>query len=121
MAKKILLVDDSEAVRKSVAFILRQNGFETDEAADGVEGVAKATAHTYDLIITDINMPNKDGFGLMRDVRALPQYKFKPILVLTTESELSKINEGKELGATGWLVKPFDGAKLLATLARILK
>lgn len=121
MAKKILLVDDSEAVRKSVAYILRQNGFETDEASDGLEGVEKAKLAVYDLIITDINMPNKDGFGLIKDVRALPEYKFKPILVLTTESQLSKINEGKDLGATGWLVKPFDGQKLLATLSRILK
>lgn len=119
--KKVLLVDDSEAVRKSVAFVLRQNGFETDEASDGIEGVEKASKTTYDLIVTDINMPRKDGFGLLKDVRAMASYKFKPILVLTTESELHKIELGKNSGATGWLVKPFDGAKLMATINKVLK
>ncbi|KAL0264021.1 UNVERIFIED_CONTAM: hypothetical protein PYX00_011212 [Menopon gallinae] len=96
---------EEDAVRKSVAYILRQNGFETDEASDGQAGVEKARSTSYDLIITDINMPNKDGFGLMREVRALPEYRFKPILVLTTESELSKINQGKEVGATDGAAK----------------
>lgn len=120
MAKKILIVDDSAAIRQSISFILRQEGYETVEAQDGLEALTTAAGLTgLDLIITDVNMPNLDGIGFIRKVRELPAYKFTPILVLTTESQGSKMNEGKEAGATGWIVKPFNADKLLGIVRKV--
>ncbi|MFD4922284.1 response regulator [Streptomyces goshikiensis] len=121
MAKKILLVDDSEAARKSVAFTLRQSGYEATEVSDGAEGVEKAKNATFDLVITDISLPVIDGLALACELRQLPEYKLKPILVMGSEAELSKVNQAKESGVSGWLLKPFDGAKLLSTVGRLLK
>lgn len=120
MPKKILIVDDSAAIRQSISFILRQEGYETVEAQDGLEALAVAGGMAgLDLIITDVNMPNLDGIGFIRKVRELPAYKFTPILVLTTESQGSKMNEGKEAGATGWIVKPFNADKLLGIVRKV--
>lgn len=120
MAKKILIVDDSAAIRQSISFILRQEGYETVEAQDGLEALTTAGSLSgLDLIITDVNMPNLDGIGFIRKVRELPAYKFTPILVLTTESQGSKMNEGKEAGATGWIVKPFNADKLLGIVRKV--
>ena len=120
MPKKILIVDDSAAIRQSISFILRQEGYETVEAQDGLEALTLAGTLTgLDLIITDVNMPNLDGIGFIRKVRELAQYKFTPILVLTTESQGSKMNEGKEAGATGWIVKPFNADKLLGIVRKV--
>lgn len=120
MPKKILIVDDSAAIRQSISFILRQEGYETVEAQDGLEALTVAGGMTgLDLIITDVNMPNLDGIGFIRKVRELPAYKFTPILVLTTESQGSKMNEGKEAGATGWIVKPFNADKLLGIVRKV--
>jgi two-component system chemotaxis response regulator CheY len=120
MPKKILIVDDSAAIRQSISFILKQEGYDTVEATDGLEGLsALGTANAFDLIITDVNMPNLDGIGFIRKARELPKYKFTPILVLTTESQGSKMNEGKEAGATGWIVKPFNADKLLGIVKKV--
>lgn len=120
MPKKILIVDDSAAIRQSISFILRQEGYETVEAQDGLEALTTAgSLPGLDLIITDVNMPNLDGIGFIRKVRELPAYKFTPILVLTTESQGSKMNEGKEAGATGWIVKPFNADKLLGIVRKV--
>jgi two-component system chemotaxis response regulator CheY len=120
MAKKILIVDDSAAVRQSISFILSQEGYETIEAIDGLEALkALESGSELDLMITDVNMPNLDGIGLIRRTRELPKYKFIPILVLTTESQGSKMNEGKEAGATGWIVKPFNAEKLLGIVKKV--
>jgi two-component system, chemotaxis family, chemotaxis protein CheY len=120
MPKKILIIDDSAAIRQSISFILQQEGYETVEAQDGMEGLTVASGlQGVDLIITDVNMPNLDGIGFIKRVRELPAYKFTPILVLTTESQGSKMNEGKEAGATGWIVKPFNADKLLGIVRKV--
>src|SRR5690606_38407346 len=104
MAKTVLVVDDSATVRASVAFILESAGYDVVQAVDGLDGVAKANAQKFDLIITDVNMPNLDGIGLVRKVRENAGNKFLPIIVLTTEAQTAKMDEGKEAGATGWIV-----------------
>jgi two-component system chemotaxis response regulator CheY len=120
MAKKILVVDDSAAIRQSISFILKQEGYETVEATDGLEALgALGGLESLDLIITDVNMPNLDGIGFIRKARELPKFRFTPILVLTTESQGSKMNEGKEAGATGWIVKPFNSDKLLGIVKKV--
>ncbi len=122
MSKKILIVDDSTAIRQSITYILNQEGYETVEAKDGLEafqmlgGVGK-----LDLVITDVNMPNMDGITFIRKTRELPAFKFVPILVLTTESQGSKMSEGKEAGATGWIVKPFSADKLLGVVRKVIE
>ncbi|MEV6048389.1 response regulator [Streptomyces xanthochromogenes] len=121
MAKKILVADDSDAIRKAIAVMLQQEGYEVTEAFDGVEGLEKAKNDTFDLVVTDIDMPNLNGIGLVREIRGLAEYKSTPILMLGTEAEVSKINQGKESGKTSWLVKPFDKAKLLEAVGQILK
>lgn len=120
MAKKILVIDDSAAIRQSISFILQQEGYETIEAQDGQEGLdLLGSLGSLDLIITDVNMPNLDGIGFIRKARELPAYKFTPILVLTTESQGTKMNEGKEAGATGWIVKPFNAEKLIGIVKKV--
>jgi two-component system chemotaxis response regulator CheY len=90
------------------------------EATDGLEAFNMLPSiEALDLIITDVNMPNLDGIGFIRKARELPKYKFTPILVLTTESQGSKMNEGKEAGATGWIVKPFNSDKLLGIVKKV--
>ena len=120
MARKILIIDDSAAIRQSISYILQQAGYETLEAQDGQEGLTVlAGAGELALIITDVNMPNLDGIGFIRKAREMGAYKFTPILVLTTESQGSKMNEGKEAGATGWIVKPFNAEKLLGIVKKV--
>jgi len=122
MPKKILIVDDSAAIRQSISFILKQEGYETVEANDGMEALGMlGSIGDLDLIITDVNMPNLDGIGLIRKAREIDKFKFTPILVLTTESQGSKMNEGKEAGATGWIVKPFNSDKLLGIVKKVVE
>ena len=109
----ILTVDDSTSMRQMVSFTLKQSGFDVVEAADGAEGLQKAQSSRFNLVITDVNMPKMDGITLVKELRALPAYKFTPILLLTTEAGIEKKKEGKEAGATGWLVKPFNPDQLL--------
>jgi two-component system chemotaxis response regulator CheY len=116
----ILAVDDSASMRKMVSFTLRAAGYDVEEAVDGVDALEKAKARTFDCVVTDVNMPNKDGITLIRDLRALPNYKFTPMLMLTTESGIEKKQEGKAAGATGWMVKPFNPDQLLKTLLKVL-
>lgn len=116
----ILAVDDSTSMRQMVAFTLKGAGHEVLEAADGVEALKVAQANKVDLVITDVNMPNKDGITLIKDLRELADYKFIPMLMLTTESGADKKQAGKSAGATGWIVKPFDPDQLLATVNKVL-
>ena len=116
----ILVVDDSTTMRQMVCFTLTSAGHEVVEAADGHEGVAAARQGKFDLVITDVNMPGMNGIELVRALRALPEYKFTPMLVLTTESEQSIKQKGRDAGATGWIVKPFSPDVLLNTLAKVL-
>jgi two-component system, chemotaxis family, chemotaxis protein CheY len=120
MAKTVLVVDDSSAIRESVSYVLDQAGYGVVQAQDGLDGLSKLDGTQFDLVITDVNMPNLDGIGLTRKVRENPDYKFVPIIVLTTESQKSKMDEGKAAGATGWIVKPFSADKLLAVVRKLI-
>lgn len=117
--KKVLIVDDSKAIRQSIQFVLEQNEYQVIEAVDGLDGLDKLAANPADLIISDINMPNLDGIGFIKKVRENAEYKFIPILVLTTESQKSVMEEGRSAGATGWIVKPFSTDKLLAAVKKV--
>lgn len=116
----ILAVDDSASMRQMVSFTLKGAGYNVVEAVDGVDALNKAKAQTFDCVVTDVNMPNKDGISLIRDLRALPNYKFTPMLMLTTESGMDKKQEGKDAGATGWIVKPFNPDQLLKTIKKVM-
>ncbi|MDB5867558.1 MAG: response regulator [Betaproteobacteria bacterium] len=120
MAKTILAVDDSASLRQMVAFTLKGAGYDVVEACDGVDGLNKAKAKTVNLVLTDQNMPNMDGLTLIKSLRALPAYKAAPILMLTTEAGDAMKAQGKAAGATGWLVKPFDPAKLLEVVKKVI-
>ncbi len=117
---KILAVDDSASMRQMVSFTLKGAGHEVVEAVDGVDALQKAKNNQVDLVLTDVNMPNMDGVTLIRELRSLPDYKFTPMLTLTTESGGEKKSEGKQAGATGWIVKPFSPDQLLATINKVL-
>ncbi len=118
---KVLVVDDSNSIRDMVSFTLKSAGYETVEAKDGLEGLNKGKIGSFDLVISDVNMPNMDGIMLCQELRKLPNFKFTPILMLTTESNTEVKMRGKAAGATGWLVKPFNPDKLLATVKRVVK
>jgi len=107
-------------MRQMVCFTLTSAGHSVVEAADGLQGVEQAKKAKFDLVITDVNMPGMNGIELVRALRALPDYKFIPMLVLTTESEQSIKQRGREAGATGWIVKPFSPEILLNTLGKVL-
>lgn len=120
MAKTILAVDDSPSIRNMVSFTLKSAGYEVVEAVDGQDGLDKAKTKSINLILTDQNMPRMDGLTLVKSLRALPQYKSAPILMLTTESSDEMKAKGKAAGATGWLVKPFDPPKLLEVVKKVI-
>ncbi len=119
--KKILAVDDSASIRQMVNFTLKSAGYDVVDAVDGQDGLAKAGKDKFDTIITDLNMPNLDGIGLIAAVRKLPGYSFVPILMLTTESQAEKKDAGRKAGATGWIVKPFNAEQLKAVLQKLIK
>jgi two-component system chemotaxis response regulator CheY len=120
MGKLIMTADDSASVRQMVTFTLKQNGYDVIEAVDGQDALQKLSGTKVDMLITDLNMPNLDGIGLIRGARALPACKFIPIVMLTTESQDSKKQEGKAAGATGWIVKPFKPEQLMAVVKKVL-
>jgi two-component system chemotaxis response regulator CheY len=119
--KTILTVDDSSSLRQMVRFVLRDAGFEVIEAVDGEDALSKLQGRELDLILTDINMPKMDGFELTRRVRAMPEYRFLPIILLTTESHVDKKQQGKAAGATAWIVKPFSPDQLLAVVKKVMR
>ncbi|NBC29272.1 MAG: response regulator [Spirochaetes bacterium] len=119
MAETILIVDDSVSMRQMTSIILKNAGYTVEQAADGEEGLSKVS-DDISLVITDYNMPGMNGIELIKKIRAGSTNKAVPILMLTTESEESKKNEGKNAGATGWLTKPFDKEKLLSTIKKIM-
>lgn len=120
MSKSILAVDDSTSMRQMVAFTLKSAGYSVEEAADGQQALDIARNKGFDLVLSDVNMPIMDGIELIRHLRALANYKFTPILMLTTEAGVEKKQQGKEAGATGWIVKPFNPDQLLNTVKRVL-
>jgi two-component system chemotaxis response regulator CheY len=119
--RRILSVDDSTSIRQMVNFTLGKAGYEVVEAVDGKDGLDKAGAGKFDLIITDLNMPNMDGIQMMTAVRKLPGYTFTPILMLTTESQAEKKAAGRKAGATGWIVKPFNAEQLISVIQKLVK
>jgi two-component system chemotaxis response regulator CheY len=116
----ILLVDDSASVRRTVRIALTGEGYGVAEAEDGLQGLDKATAGGFDLVITDLNMPNMDGLTMIRSLRTKPAMAGLPVLFLTTESDAGIKAEAKAAGATGWLTKPFDPDRLINTVKKIL-
>ncbi|HEX2788845.1 MAG TPA: response regulator [Steroidobacteraceae bacterium] len=120
MSKTILAVDDSASMRQMVGVTLRAAGYEVIEASDGDEALEYARKHRVDLVLTDVNMPRMDGITLIAQLRMLPNYHLTPLLLLTTESSHDRKIQGKQAGATGWMVKPFNPDQLLATLERVL-
>ena len=119
MAKKILAVDDSKTMRDMVSFTLKGAGYEIVEAEDGKAALAVLNGVKVDAIITDLNMPNMNGFELIRALRANPTYKFTPILMLTTESQEEKKEQGKAAGAKAWMVKPFAPTQLVNAVSKL--
>lgn len=119
MGKKILAVDDSKTMREMVSFTLKGAGYDIVEAEDGKAALAVLNGQPIDAVITDLNMPNMNGFELIRALRANPTYKFTPILMLTTEGDAAKKEEGKAAGATGWIVKPFNPEKLVEVVKKV--
>jgi two-component system, chemotaxis family, chemotaxis protein CheY len=120
MTRTIMTVDDSTSMRQMVKATLQSAGYGVVEAADGQEALDYARENSVDLVISDVNMPRMDGITLVHELRTLPTYRLTPLLLLTTESSQDKKLEGKRAGATGWIVKPFNPAQLLATLQKLL-
>lgn len=119
MAKRILAVDDSRTMREMVSFTLKGAGYDVIEAEDGKAALTALNGEKVDAVITDLNMPNMNGFELIANLRSNPLYKFIPILMLTTEGDDSKKQEGKSAGATGWIVKPFNPQKLVEVMQKV--
>ena len=119
--KNILAVDDSPSMREMVSLALKAAGFDVTSAGDGEEALSAARSRSFDLVLSDVNMPRMDGISLIRALRAEAAYKHTPILMLTTESSAERKREGKAAGATSWIVKPFDPATLVATMQRVLR
>lgn len=120
MGKTVMTVDDSASVRQMVGFTLKQAGYRVMEASDGKDALSKLNGDGIHMVITDLNMPNMDGIELIRALRMKAQFKFVPIVLLTTESQGEKKQEGKAAGATGWIVKPFKPEQLLSVVKKVL-
>lgn len=121
MPKKILVVDDTYTIRFLAEKTLMQAGYEVVLGVDGVDALAKAKETQVDLVISDINMPNMDGFALVKELRNLPSYAHIPIIMLTTESSKEMAQEGKTIGVNAWAVKPFNAPKLFKAIEALLK
>lgn len=119
MSKRALVVDDSFTMRNMVSLALKEESFDVVTAEDGVDALKQSKGQKFDVIITDINMPNMDGFELIKKLRGIQDFKFTPILVLTTESGEDKKKEGKSVGASGWIVKPFNPQTLINTINKV--
>jgi len=120
MAKKVLLVDDAGVIRQVSSMTVKTAGFEVTEAVNGKDALEKLKETRFDLLVTDINMPEMDGIELIKSVRTMEEYKFIPIIVLSTLSQEDKVKEGREAGASGWLFKPFNGRKLVETIKKFI-
>ncbi|MEZ5398045.1 MAG: response regulator [Bryobacteraceae bacterium] len=118
--RRALVIDDSIAMRRMVSFTLSASGFDVVEGGNGVEGLQALDENPVDLIVADVNMPEMDGLTFVRAARSRPAYRFVPILMLTTDSTKSKVQEGRAAGATGWLVKPFKPERLLDVVSKVL-
>ncbi len=121
MAKTFLIVDDSASIRQLVSITLRDAGYEVVATENGREALAKAAERNYDMVITDLNMPEMDGITFIRQLRELPRFRYVPIVMLTTEALEARKREGRAVGASGWIVKPFSPERLLAVVKKFIK
>lgn len=121
MAKTIMIVDDSASLRQVASIALKGAGYEVIEACDGKDALGKLNGGRVHLIISDLNMPNMDGITLVKEVKKLPDYRFVPIIMLTTESQEDRKMEGKEAGARAWVVKPFQPAQMLEAVSKLIQ
>lgn len=121
MAKRFLIVDDSASMRQLVSFTIRKAGYEIVAAENGKDALGKLNGPKVDVVITDLNMPEMDGIEFIKKLRGMPDYKFAPIVMLTTESQEAKKQEGRQAGASGWIVKPFTPEQLLEVVRKFVK
>ncbi|MGC3961893.1 MAG: response regulator [Rhodocyclaceae bacterium] len=120
MSKTILIVDDSFSLRQTLVIALRGAGYDIVEAVDGRDALTKLDGKRFNLIISDVNMPNMDGISFVKAAKALPAYRFTPVIMLTTESDQSKVMAGKEAGVRAWVLKPFQPPALLDAVAKLI-
>lgn len=120
MAKTVLIVDDSASIRQVVSIALTGAGYEVIEACDGQDALSKLTGQRLHLIISDVNMPVMDGITFLKEVKARPEHKFTPVIMLTTESAEAKKAEGQAAGAKAWVVKPFQPKEMLAAVSKLI-
>lgn len=119
MAKKILIIDDSSSLRSVVNTALSSAGYTVVEACDGKDALSKLNGDKYNLIISDVNMPNMDGISFVKAMKQNASYKFTPVIMLTTESQEGKMQEGKDAGVKAWVVKPFKPDMMLDAVAKL--
>jgi len=120
LAKSVLIIDDSEGIRQIVSDTLKTVGYEVIEGIDGKDALSKLTGQKVHLVICDVNMPNMDGISFIKEIKKMPDYKFVPIIMLTTESKERKKLEGLSAGAKAWIVKPFQPEQLLHTVSKLI-
>ncbi len=119
MAKSIMIVDDSAVIRQTVSIALKQAGYSVLEANDGCDGLKKLEGQKVNLIISDVNMPNMDGITMVQEIKKFPEHRFTPVIMLTTESQESMKQKGKEAGVRAWVVKPFQPTQMLDAVAKL--
>lgn len=120
MAKTIMVIDDSSTIRSSVNMILKKSGYEVIEASDGKDALNKLNGQKVHLTICDVNMPNMDGITFLKSLKLLPDYRFTPVIMLTTESQETKKEEGRQAGAKAWVVKPFKPEQMLSAIEKLI-
>ena len=120
MAKTILIVDDSFSMRQTVGIALKSAGYDVIDACDGKDALTKLDGRKYNLIISDVNMPNMDGLSFVKAAKLLPNYKFTPVIMLTTEADENKKNEGRAAGVKAWVIKPFQPAQMLEAVQKLI-
>ncbi|MBI1912717.1 MAG: response regulator [Deltaproteobacteria bacterium] len=119
MAKTIMVVDDSASIRQVVNITLKKAGYDVIEACDGKDALGKLGGK-INLVVCDVNMPNMDGITFLKNFKADPNYKFTPVVMLTTESQEAKKQEGKAAGAKAWVVKPFKPEQMLEAVSKLI-
>lgn len=120
MAKTIMIVDDSASIRQVVSIALKAAGYDVLEACDGKDALSKLTGQKIHLVVSDVNMPNMDGITLVQEIKKHPEYKFTPVIMLTTESGDDKKASGQAAGAKAWMVKPFKPEQLLMAVSKLV-
>jgi two-component system, chemotaxis family, chemotaxis protein CheY len=120
MAKTIMVIDDSASLRQVVGIALKGAGYDVVEAMDGKDALSKLNGQKINLVVCDVNMPNMDGITFVKEIKQLPNYKFTPVIMLTTESQESKKKEGQAAGAKAWVVKPFKPEVLLGAVQKLV-